>query len=185
MYKKSANLGNGCAMFNLGWCYRQLSIEGIMIDDPQIAVNLFKKSSKKGNIEALVKLGDMHEKGWYKNGNGRDRVPKNIPKAINYYLQAIELGNYKAILKLGRIYYEYSSKYVYFGDINPNFNIKNKNMVKVAAVQYAKNIMKIKQENIQMRKKIEKLEQHITHLTYKPDGPGYEKSKKDFIKLII
>lgn len=69
--------------------------EFINVDE---SVKWLSKASKKGNSEASNKLGKMYRKGRH--------VKKDINKAIEFYTDAADRNDQKAIYRLALIYYE-------------------------------------------------------------------------------
>ncbi|MDF7801827.1 tetratricopeptide repeat protein [Pontiellaceae bacterium B1224] len=64
--------------------------------DPGASLDLFIKAAKKGNIEAMVRLGYC-----FQTGTGTPVMPK---AALNWYTKAAKAGNIAALYEIGSIY---------------------------------------------------------------------------------
>ena len=98
-------------IYKLGLAYEF----GIAISkNPYQAIRLFEIAGKKGNSDALYKLGNLYERGegapsrtgidvdfYSRGGKG---VPSSIDTAISYYRRASGEGNEDAAYRLGVIY---------------------------------------------------------------------------------
>jgi TPR repeat protein len=95
LYRLSAEQTNATAQFKLA---------NILLNDGNIqeATNWYENAALNGNIDALVKLGDMSF-----NGEGYEQSTHD---AIFYYKQAATKGHVEAMLKLGDIYYSIGQK---------------------------------------------------------------------------
>jgi len=94
-YRKTAELGDAGAQFNLGVCYAN----GDGVDeDKEEAVKWYRKAAKRGNLSAQFNLGEC-----YKDGTG---VAKSDKKAVKWYRKAAVQGNVKAQNSLGFCYYD-------------------------------------------------------------------------------
>jgi TPR repeat protein len=82
-----AEAGDADAQYNIGWMY--LNGYGLRTND-HLALQWWEKASDQGHTDASFSIGML-----YNLGDGK--VEKDLEKAINYYLLAIEDGQEDAI----------------------------------------------------------------------------------------
>ena len=83
-----ADSGDADAQYNIGWMY--LNGYGLRIDD-SLALEWWQKASQQGHTDASFSIGML-----YSLGEGE--VTKDLDKAIDYYLLAVEDGHEDAIV---------------------------------------------------------------------------------------
>ena len=88
-FLKAANLGQSDAMYALG----ELSLASKAGLTPADAIFWLGQAADKGRTDAMLRLGDMYQKG---QGTRAD-----IPKGRKYFVKAANLGDVKALRKLG------------------------------------------------------------------------------------
>ena len=101
MILEKAKSGNSDEMYKLGHAYEE-GLYGLEIDYIK-AIHWYQKAIKAGSSDAVNAMGLM-----YKNGNG---VSKNIKKAEEFFLQAVEKNNYDAHYNLAVLYITNESQY--------------------------------------------------------------------------
>lgn len=117
-FQRAINQGNSNAMLKLGDYYR-------VEQNWDEAIRLYQQAVKLGNSNAMVNLGAIYQRG---EGAKQNRVEairhamvnlgvssqrgegvrQNWDEAVRLYQQAVELGNSKAMFRLGHIYFQYS-----------------------------------------------------------------------------
>lgn len=184
LYKQSSSMGNIWATYNLGYLYDQYDI---VVDSPQKAVNYYKLASKGNHVKSLIQLGNKNKYGYYiiDKGGDTNRLPPNISNALRYYQKAVKLGSYKAMVRMGEMYLNYKNRHNYEEDdyINSLFSTENKEKVKKHLISHFKRVKAVKKGNIIMKKEIKLLKRQNTHLIYRPDGPGHDLAKEEFVKI--
>lgn len=86
--KPYAQSGDAEAQYNIGWMYR--NGYGLMMDDKQ-ALEWWKRASEQGYIDATFSIAML-----YSLGEGQ--VDKDMDKAVEYYLTAVEDGHEDATM---------------------------------------------------------------------------------------
>jgi len=82
-----AEAGDADAQYNIGWMY--LNGYGLQVND-NLALQWWERASEQGHADANLSIGML-----YSLGEGE--VPKDLNKAIDYYLIAVEDGQEDAI----------------------------------------------------------------------------------------
>ena len=82
-----ADSGDADAQYNIGWMY--LNGYGLRIND-SLALEWWQKASEQGHTDASFSIGML-----YSLGEGK--VKKDLDKAIDYYMLAVEDGHEDAI----------------------------------------------------------------------------------------
>jgi len=98
-WKKSAELGNVTAQYQLGYAYYKG--DGAPINSTE-AARWFTKSAEQGNIQAQVSLADIYSANYFKDSE----MQQNYSEAAKWYKEAAKQGDAKAQYKLGYIIYE-------------------------------------------------------------------------------
>ena len=89
-YRRSAEGGNGGAMYNLGRCYKM----GHGVEQNwQEAVKWYEQGAQCGNLQSMHNLACCYEHG--------EGVEQNMTEAIRWYTAAAEGGNADAMHNLG------------------------------------------------------------------------------------
>jgi hypothetical protein len=106
-YRKSAEAGNGLAMFGLGWMCD--NGKGVAQDDAQ-AVAWYRKSADKGVGEAMHNLGNMYRDGRVVSQLARTAAALlglnagDYAQAAAWYRKGAEAGTPLAMWDLGKLY---------------------------------------------------------------------------------
>ncbi len=116
MILEKAKSGNSDEMYKLGHAYEE-GLYGLEIDYIK-AIHWYQKAIKAGSSDAVNAMGLM-----YKNGNG---VSKDIKKAEEFFLQAVEKNNYDAYYNLAALYITNESQY-------PSYINKAKRLLNLAS----------------------------------------------------
>ncbi|WP_377292317.1 tetratricopeptide repeat protein [Rhizobium sp. SG2393] len=95
LYEQALAKGNDGVRGKLGDLhYRNASALGL---DPAKAVAFYQQGADAGDAWAMASLADVYRDGKV--------VPKDLPKALDLYTQALEKGNTSVVGKLGDLYY--------------------------------------------------------------------------------
>jgi len=76
-------------------------------EEKELCLKLFSKAAEAGNLEAMMKLGDLYNS---KYTYSIIFTPRNLALALKYYKQAADLGNIRAHYEIGCIY-DYQKQY--------------------------------------------------------------------------
>jgi hypothetical protein len=90
IWRSLAEGGDADAQYNLGWMYH--NGYGLAIDDRE-ARRWWDSAADLGSADALYALGNLHRHG----GRG---VPRDAPRAIDYFVRAAEKGDDESALLL-------------------------------------------------------------------------------------
>ena len=85
-----AESGDADSQYNIGWMY--LNGYGLRVND-SLALEWWEKASEQGHSDASFSIGML-----YSLGEGK--VPKDLEKAVDYYLTAAEHGHEDAVTML-------------------------------------------------------------------------------------
>ena len=85
-----AESGDADSQYNIGWMY--LNGYGLRVND-SLALEWWEKASEQGHSDASFSIGML-----YSLGEGK--VPKDLEKAVDYYLTAAEDGHEDAVTML-------------------------------------------------------------------------------------
>ena len=85
-----AEAGDADSQYNIGWMY--LNGYGLRVND-SLALEWWEKASQQGHPDASFSIGML-----YSLGEGK--VPKDLDKAVDYYLAAAEDGHEDAVTML-------------------------------------------------------------------------------------
>ena len=85
-----AESGDADSQYNIGWMY--LNGYGLRVND-SLALEWWEKASEQGYSDASFSIGML-----YSLGEGK--VPKDVDKAVDYYLKAAEHGHEDAVTML-------------------------------------------------------------------------------------
>jgi uncharacterized protein len=90
LWRTLAEAGDADAQYNLGWMYH--NGYGLAIDD-RAALRWWDAAAESGFADALYAIGNLHRFG----GRG---VPKDPPRAVDYYVRAAQRGDDESALLL-------------------------------------------------------------------------------------
>ena len=159
---------NISSMYNLGLYYKW---QRNFVDMRKY----FLMAIEKGHLKAMNRLGDYYKE------------TKDYENMMQYYLMAIKKGNSMAMNNLGIYYkeqkdYENILKYHLMACEKDEFSLEHFISIdKKIIIEY---LLKLNDNKRNNNKIIKKLKGNIRQLTYKPDGPGYIKTKNHFDLLI-
>lgn len=105
-YTKSANMGNGEAMYRLGCIYVRSSDskdKSHVPHDVNLGIKWFKAASNEGNTAAMKYLADIY-------GFGFRGIESNFGEAVYWFKNAIDHGDKEASEKLGDFYWTKSTE---------------------------------------------------------------------------
>lgn len=132
--RKSANLGNTDASYQLGIIYLSPKVDDVMADEDE-AIHFLTISANALNIDAMKTLGLIY-------GSGNGKIEKDMLLSKKYFEMAIENGSIDSYHDLSVLYFKEAFIILNKGAVNENKNNSQDDNDKITSSTNLKHMLK-------------------------------------------